>query len=141
MNLILKQIFHNNVQQPKTIIKSHDVGHGFKQDWDKYNHNLDIQINIQVVTQTFLWDKTKKTTHLLVDPIVRLILCDLYPEFKEFVLNDRKLRTIRLLDYVLYGIIEAANICYNDLQKTHVQLGFQVNRYDPCIITKPKIQK
>jgi hypothetical protein len=161
MNLIQKQVFHNNVQQPETIIKSRYVGHGFKQDRDKYNHNLDIyaptaalssaflfftlaavkkqQICVTDVTQAFLRAKTKKTTHLLVDPIVSLILCDLYPEFKEFVLNDGKL--LVKLDYALYGIIEAANLWYNDLQKTHVQLGFQVNRYDPCIVTKPEIQK
>ena len=92
MNLIQKQIFHNNVQQPETIIKSRYVGHGFKQDSDKYNHNLDIyaptaalssaflfftlaavkkqQICVIDVTQAFLRAKTKKTTHRLVDPFV-----------------------------------------------------------------------
>ena len=161
MNLIQKQIFHNNVQEPETIIKSRYVGHGFKQDREKYNHNLDIyaptaalssaflfftlaavkkqQICVTDVTQAFLRAKTKKTTHLLVDPIVTLILCDLYPEFKEFVLNDGKL--LVKLDYALYGIIEAANLWYNDLQKSHVQQGFKVNPHDPCIVTKKDIQK
>ena len=137
-------------------MKSRYVGHGFKQDREKYNHNLDIyaptaalssaflftkkqKLCVTDVTQAFLRAKTKKTTHLLVDPIVNLILCDLYLEFKDFVLNDGKL--LVKLDYALYGIIEAANLWYNDLQKSHVQQGFKVNPYDPCIVTKPEIQK
>ena len=59
----------------------------FKQDRDKYNHNLSLflfftlaavkkqQICVTDVTQAFLRAKTNKTTHLLDDPIVSLILC------------------------------------------------------------------
>jgi len=79
------------------------------------------------VTQAFLRAKTKKTTHLLVDPVVTLVMCDLYPEFQEFVLNHGNF----LLSWIRHAMI-AANLWYNDLQKSHVvQQSFKVNPHDP----------
>ena len=74
MNLIQKQIFHNNVQQPETIIKSRYVGHEFKQDGDKYNHNLDIYAPTAALSSAYIFFTLAAVKHSLEPRQRRLLI-------------------------------------------------------------------
>jgi hypothetical protein len=63
------------------------------------------------------------------------LMCELNPEWKQYLRADRKGRSILyvVLKKALYGCVKSALLWYNLYRETLEDLGFVVNPYDQCV--------
>ena len=65
------------------------------------------------------------------------IMCDVNPKYKPFVRKEfgKKVLYLQILK-ALYGCIESALLWYNTYHDTLKQMGFEINKVDPCVANK-----
>ena len=70
--------------------------------------------------------------HIELDKLSATLLCEIAPEYKEFLNDDGTL--VCQLDKALYGCVESARAWYLKLMADLKELGFEPNPNDPCVL-------
>ena len=73
----------------------------------------------------------KDPIHMRINKLEAAILMQLDPSFEIGKMDDGS--CIVRLNKALYGLIESAKLWYEHLSGTLISLGFEANRYDPCV--------
>jgi hypothetical protein len=81
--------------------------------------------------------KTGVEVHMRLDGRMVDLLCDLKPEYKQYVVKGDKGDYIVVnLDRALYGCVESAKLWYDDLKTTLSEAGYNPNPIDECVFNK-----
>ena len=67
-----------------------------------------------------------------LNPLQSALLVSLDSTYGEFVCQDGTI--VVELEKAMYGCIESAQLWYNTLKETLVNIGFKANREDPCVL-------
>jgi len=91
-------------------------------------------ITMDIIGAYLKIDMTGRKVRVRLSADVAANLCQLRPEYKQFLLRDGSL--IVALDKAMYGCLESAKLLYNHIHKTFLDDGFTQNEYDPCVFNK-----
>ena len=65
------------------------------------------------------------------------IMCQVNPQYKDFIVNEKGKPTLYLqLSKALYGCMQSALLWYETFKTCLESLGFELNKYDPCVANK-----
>jgi len=95
-------------------------------------HVLTVDIGGAFLNADMPKDPEGDPLHIVLDKLSAMLLCELAPEYKEFVNGDGTL--ICELDKALYGCVESARAWYLKLMADLKELGFEPNPNDPCVL-------
>ena len=79
-------------------------------------------------------DMSGEEVLLRIDKEDAIYLVMMKPEYKDYVLPDGSL--IVKLTKALYGCIESAKLWYQEISKTLISAGYEVNKKDICVFNK-----
>ena len=82
----------------------------------------------------YLHAKMEKDVYMKLDKICTVILCDIDPTYKEFVLPDGTCNV--KLKKALYGCVESARLWYNRISEFLIKLGYEKNPVEECVFNK-----
>jgi histone deacetylase 1/2 len=82
----------------------------------------------------FLHSKLARVVHMRIAKRLADLMVVLYPEYAAFQERDGSL--VVELRQALYGLVEAANLWYENLSGTLAKLGYEKSTSDPCVFNK-----
>ena len=84
------------------------------------------------VGSAYLNAKIVREVHMVIQPTLASILCEISSKYRKFLREDGSL-VVRLLK-ALYGCVESSQLWYTEITNTLKQLGFKANEVDPCVL-------
>jgi histone deacetylase 1/2 len=87
------------------------------------------------ITGAYLNADLKNTqVHMILDPVVTAVMCNIDPTYREFVRQDGTV--VVCLKKALYGCVESARLWYDMLVSTLESIGYVKNPLDKCVFNK-----
>lgn len=93
-----------------------------------------IAVTLDIVGAFLKIDMTGHPVHVRLSAYVARLLCQLRPEYRQFLLKDGTL-VVRLRK-AMYGCVESGRLLYQHIRGTLIGMGFTQNPYDPCVFNK-----
>jgi hypothetical protein len=84
------------------------------------------------VGSAYLNAKMVREVHMVIQPSLAAILCEVNQKFKKNLRADGSL-VVRLLK-ALYGCVESSQLWYAELTSLLIDIGFKANGSDPCVL-------
>jgi hypothetical protein len=81
-------------------------------------------------------DKDGDRTIMKIRGILVDILCELEPSYLDFVVWEKREKTLYMHVLKAYGLLESAILFYRRLVSDLIGYGFELNPYDPCVANK-----